>query len=40
MSRYREAKCKICRREGEKLFLKGVRLLAPTASKAESQADL
>jgi small subunit ribosomal protein S4 len=25
MSRYREAKCKICRREGEKLFLKGER---------------
>lgn len=25
MSRYREAKCKVCRREGEKLFLKGDR---------------
>ena len=25
MSRYREAKCKICRRENEKLFLKGER---------------
>lgn len=25
MSRYREAKCKVCRREGEKLFLKGER---------------
>ena len=25
MARYREAVCKLCRREGEKLFLKGVR---------------
>jgi small subunit ribosomal protein S4 len=25
MARYREANCKICRREGEKLFLKGAR---------------
>ena len=25
MSRYREAKCKVCRREAEKLFLKGER---------------
>lgn len=25
MARYREAKCRICRREGEKLFLKGDR---------------
>jgi small subunit ribosomal protein S4 len=25
MARYRDAKCKICRREGEKLFLKGDR---------------
>ena len=25
MSRYREAKCKVCRREGEKLILKGER---------------
>ena len=23
MARYREAKCKLCRREGGKLFLKG-----------------
>ncbi len=27
MARYREAVCKICRREGEKLFLKGERCL-------------
>lgn len=25
MARYRDAKCKLCRREGEKLFLKGAR---------------
>ena len=25
MARYREANCKLCRREGEKLFLKGSR---------------
>lgn len=28
MARYREAKCKLCRREGEKLFLKGARCLS------------
>ncbi len=27
MARYREANCKLCRREGEKLFLKGTRCL-------------
>ncbi len=27
MARYREANCKLCRREGEKLFLKGARCL-------------
>ena len=27
MARYREANCKLCRREGEKLFLKGSRCL-------------
>jgi len=25
MARYRDANCKLCRREGEKLFLKGTR---------------
>ena len=29
MARYTEAVCKICRREGEKLFLKGQRCLSP-----------
>ena len=28
MARYRDAKCKLCRREGEKLFLKGDRCLS------------
>ena len=28
MARYREAKCKLCRREGKKLFLKGDRCLS------------
>jgi small subunit ribosomal protein S4 len=28
MARYREANCKLCRREGEKLFLKGSRCLS------------
>jgi small subunit ribosomal protein S4 len=28
MARYREANCKLCRREGEKLFLKGTRCLS------------
>ncbi|MEA2030663.1 MAG: 30S ribosomal protein S4 [candidate division Zixibacteria bacterium] len=28
MARYREASCKLCRREGEKLFLKGTRCLS------------
>ncbi len=27
MARYRDSKCKLCRREGEKLFLKGARCL-------------
>jgi len=29
MARYRDAVCKLCRREGEKLFLKGERCLSP-----------
>ncbi len=29
MARYTDAKCKICRREGTKLFLKGERCLSP-----------
>ena len=29
MARYRDANCKLCRREGEKLFLKGARCLSP-----------
>ena len=29
MARYRDANCKLCRREGEKLFLKGARCLGP-----------
>jgi small subunit ribosomal protein S4 len=29
MARYRDANCKLCRREGEKLFLKGTRCLGP-----------
>ena len=28
MARYRDAKCKLCRREGEKLFIKGDRCLS------------
>ena len=28
-ARYRDANCKLCRREGEKLFLKGARCLSP-----------
>jgi small subunit ribosomal protein S4 len=28
MARYRDANCKLCRREGEKLFLKGTRCLS------------
>jgi len=28
MARYREANCKLCRREGEKLFLKGARCMS------------
>ncbi|MEE8577983.1 MAG: 30S ribosomal protein S4, partial [candidate division Zixibacteria bacterium] len=28
MARYRDANCKICRREGEKLFLKGSRCIS------------
>lgn len=28
MARYRDPKCKLCRREGEKLFLKGTRCLS------------
>jgi small subunit ribosomal protein S4 len=28
MARYRDANCKLCRREGEKLFLKGVRCMS------------
>ncbi|MCX6827130.1 MAG: 30S ribosomal protein S4, partial [candidate division Zixibacteria bacterium] len=27
MARYRDANCKLCRREGEKLFLKGHRCM-------------
>jgi small subunit ribosomal protein S4 len=29
MARYREAKCRLCRREGIKLFLKGARCFSP-----------
>jgi small subunit ribosomal protein S4 len=29
MARYKDAACKLCRREGEKLFLKGERCLSP-----------
>jgi len=29
MARYRDANCKLCRREGEKLFLKGTRCMGP-----------
>jgi small subunit ribosomal protein S4 len=29
MARYKEAVCKLCRREGEKLFLKGERCVSP-----------
>jgi small subunit ribosomal protein S4 len=29
MARYRDAVCKLCRREGEKLFLKGERCMSP-----------
>jgi small subunit ribosomal protein S4 len=29
MARYKDAVCKLCRREGEKLFLKGERCLSP-----------
>jgi len=32
MARYREANCKLCRREGEKLFLKGSRCLSEKCS--------
>ena len=32
MARYREANCKLCRREGEKLFLKGTRCLSDKCS--------
>ena len=28
MARYRDANCKLCRREGEKLFLKGARCMS------------
>ena len=29
MARYKDAVCKLCRREGEKLFLKGERCMSP-----------
>ena len=29
MARYTDSVCKLCRREGEKLFLKGERCLSP-----------
>lgn len=32
MARYTEAVCRLCRREGEKLFLKGERCLSPKCS--------
>lgn len=32
MARYRDANCKLCRREGEKLFLKGSRCLSEKCS--------
>ena len=32
MARYRDAKCRLCRREGGKLFLKGERCFKPTCA--------
>ena len=32
MSKYRGPVCKLCRREGEKLFLKGARCFSPKCS--------
>ncbi len=32
MARYTEAVCRLCRREGEKLFLKGERCFTPKCS--------
>ncbi len=31
MARYTDAVCRLCRREGEKLFLKGARCYTPSA---------
>ena len=32
MARYRDAKCRLCRREGAKLFLKGERCFKPSCA--------
>ena len=32
MSRYKDAQCRICRREGQKLFLKGARCYSDKCS--------
>ena len=38
MGRYTEARCRLCRREGEKLFLKGVRCNTPKCAMAKRPA--
>lgn len=38
MARYRDANCKLCRREGEKLFLKGARCLSEKCPIARGAA--
>ena len=35
MARYTDANCKLCRREGQKLFLKGEDATAPSAQSKE-----
>ena len=37
MARYRDANCKLCRREGEKLFLKGTRCLTDKCAMERRQ---
>ena len=37
MARYRDANCKLCRREGEKLFLKGSRCMGPKCALERRQ---
>ena len=37
MARYCDANCKLCRREGEKLFLKGARCLSPKCALERRQ---